>query len=138
MRDDRESSGGVGVLVAALVVLVLLVCGGGALLMTAIVFFFVRSESVGIPVPPPAATAPPFQAAHADVLAIDADGSLLWNGAPITSSELRQRLDGLKNAAGPPRSVILRTSRAAPAATRDELVQLLNDRGVSYLEEASQ
>lgn len=137
MRDDRESSSGAGVVIAAVaVVLVLLVCGGGALAVAGIWLFRVSAPHVAQP-PPPVVTAIPAQAPHVDVLSIEADGSLLWNDMPVSSVELRERLEVLKNASGPPRSVIVRSDGAAPTATRDEVVQLLNDRGISYIAEES-
>ena len=133
MRDDRESSAGVGMAIAAVaVVLVLLVCGGGALALAGL---FVHRMSAQHVAQPPVVSAVPAQAALVDVLEIEADGSLLWNDSPVVSGELRQRLDELKNSPGPPRSVIVRSDIAAPPGTRDEVVQLLNDRGISYIAE---
>jgi biopolymer transport protein ExbD len=133
MRDDRESSSGAGVMIAAVaVVVVLLMCGGGALVAAGLLFY-ARSQAVYVPGPPPAAPPVAAQPAHVDIVSIDADGSLLWNETPVTSVELRERLEVLTSAVGPPRSVIVRSDVAAPIATRDEVVQLLTDRGVSYI-----
>ncbi|HUE74057.1 MAG TPA: biopolymer transporter ExbD, partial [Pirellulaceae bacterium] len=135
--DDRESSAGIGVVIAGVaVVIVLMLCGGGAMLAAGL--FFYRASARPLALSPPAVvSAVPAQAAHVDVLAIDAEGSLLWNETPVTSVELRERLEVLKIASGPPRSVIVRSDVAAPIATRDEVVQLLNDRGISYIAEES-
>jgi biopolymer transport protein ExbD len=141
MRDDRENSGGAGVVIAAVAVAaVLLVCGGGALAAAGLFFF--RMSAAHVAAPPPASTAvssaPTVQSAaaatpaHTDILAIDAEGMLLFNDAPITTAELRERLDELKKGAGPPRPMILRADEA-PAESRDEVVQLLSDRGVRYI-----
>ena len=133
MRDDRESSSGAGVVIAAVVVaVVLLMCGGGAMVAAGLLFY-ARSQAVYVPGPPPATPPVAAQSAHVDIVSIDADGSLLWNETPVTSVELRERLEMLTSAAGPPRSVIVRSDVAAPPATRDEVVQLLTDRGVSYI-----
>jgi biopolymer transport protein ExbD len=133
MRDERESSGGAGIVIAAVaVVLILLLCGGGALLLAGLFVYRVSAPQVA---PPPAVSAVPAPSGHADILSIEADGSLLWNESPIVSGELRQRLDELKNAGGPPRSVIVRSDIAAPAGSREEVVQLLSDRGVSFIME---
>ena len=135
MRDDRENSAGVGVVIAGVAVaVVLLLCGGGAMVAAGLFFYRASARPVATP-PPPVVTAIPAQAPHVDVLAIEADGSLLWNDVPVTSVELRERLEVLKTSSGPPRSVIVRSDVAAPPATRDEVVQLLNDRGISYIAE---
>ena len=135
MHNDRESSGGAGIVIAAvLVVVVLLVCGGGALAAAGFLFFRMSAAPMAMPPPAQVTSSGPAQA-HADIVSIAADGSLLWNDAPVSAAELRQRLDELKNATGPPRSVILRQDPAAPPAARDEIVQLLADRQVSYIVE---
>ncbi len=136
MRDDRdrESSGGTGVLIAAAaVVVVLLVCGGGALAAAGLLYFRMSAAPIAVPPPPavPPVSSVPAPAEH--VLAIDADGAFFWNDAPISSAELRERLDELKRSSVPPGSVIVRSDPAAPSASRDEVVQLLNDRQVSYV-----
>jgi biopolymer transport protein ExbD len=137
MPDDREGSSGAGVVIAAVaVVLVLLVCGGGALALAGLFVYRISASPAAMPAPPPPVSVVP-QTAHVDVVSIEADGSLLWNDSPVTTAELRQRLDELKNAVGPPRSVILKSDAAAPAASRDEVVQLLTDRGIGYIVEGA-
>ena len=134
MPDDRESSGGIGIAIAAVAVVVLLLCGGVALAAAGFLFLRISSAPMAMPPPAPVVSAVPALA-HADVLSITADGSLLWNDAPVSAAELRQKLDELTSAGGPPRSVILRQDAAAPPAARDEVVQLLTDRQVSYIVE---
>jgi biopolymer transport protein ExbD len=132
MSQDQGSSAATGCLIAAVVVVVLVVCGGGALIMAGALIFVRDSRNAGPNVAPP----PPAVAAHADVLAIDADGTLLWNDEQVMKAELASRLDEVKNAAGPPRSIIVRVNRAAPPASRDEVLQIINDRGLGYIEES--
>ncbi|HZL88599.1 MAG TPA: hypothetical protein VFB96_09525 [Pirellulaceae bacterium] len=131
MSQDQGSSAATGCLIATLVVVVLVVCGGGALVVAG-ALFFVRSSSNSAP---NVAPVPPAVVAHADVLVVDADGTLLWNDEQIMKAELASRLDALKNAAGPPRSILVRVHRAAPPASRDEALQIINDRGLGYIEE---
>lgn len=131
MSQDQGSSAATGCLIATLVVVVLVVCGGGALIVAGALFFVRGSSNAG----PNVAPVPPAVAAHADVLVIDADGSLLWNDQQVMKAELATRLGELKNAAGPPRSIIVRVHRAAPPASRDEMLQILKDRGLGYIEE---
>ena len=136
MPDDRESSSGAGVVIAAVAVaVVLLVCGGGALAAAGLFFFRMSAVQVAAPPPaPPVQSAAPASAANTDILAIDAEGTLLFNDVPVTTAELRERLAELKKGAGPPRPLILRAGEA-PAESRDEIVQLLSDRGVSFVVE---
>ena len=131
MRDDRASSAGTGVLIVGLAVVVAFFCGGGALLATGF-FFYLRTSQVASS--PPLKVSVPVQQAHVDVLAIESDGTLLWNQQPMMKSELTRRLEDLRNAPGPPRSIILRANDAPPGAT-EEVVQLLADREVSFVVE---
>lgn len=131
MREDRDSSTSTGALVAVLAVVMGLVCGGGALLLAG-TLFYVRAAQVAPPVPPAPVAAAPVQAAADDVLTIQADGTLLWNDEPIVPPELRSRLDEVNDSGDLPRAVVLRIDEAAPAAARDEILQLLSDRGVPY------
>ena len=127
MSQDEGGTAATGCLIAAVVVVVLVVCGGGVLIVAGALIFVRESRQA----PPPAAVV----VAHADVLTIDADGTLLWNDEQVMKAELGGRLDELKNAAGPPRSVIVRVHRAAPAAARDEAIQIIQDRGLGFIEE---
>jgi biopolymer transport protein ExbD len=129
MSQDEGGTAATGCLIAAVVVVVLVVCGGGALIVAGALIF--ARDSRQAPPPPPA----PVVVAHADVLTIDADGTLLWNDEQVMKAELGSRLDELKNAAGPPRSVIVRVHRAAPPAARDEAIQIIQDRGLGFIEE---
>lgn len=131
MSQDQNSSATTGCVIAAVVAVVLMVCGGGALVLAGLLF--VRSAHV----PNPAAPAPPVEAAHVDVLAIEADGSLLWNDQPLLKPELARRLDELKAAPGPPRSVMVRVDPAAPPGADEDAIRQLQDRGLGYILEGA-
>jgi biopolymer transport protein ExbD len=132
MREDRDSSTATGALVAVLAVVMGLVCGGGALLLAG-TFFYVRAAQISPPVPTAPPAAAPVQAAAADVLTIQADGTFMWNDELVVPPELRTRLDEANDSGDLPRPVVLRIDEAAPAAARDEILQLLSDRAVAYI-----
>jgi biopolymer transport protein ExbD len=67
------------------------------------------------------------------VLTIEADGTVLWNDEQVMHAELARRLDALKNAAGPPRSVIVRTDPQAPPAASEQVIRMLQDRSVTFI-----
>ena len=127
MSQDQGAAAASGCLIAAIVVVVLVVCGGGALVVAGALFFVRDTQRVQSP-PPPVAS-------HADVLAIEADGTLLWNNEQVMTTELAKRLDELESAAGPPRSVIVRTDPQAPPQASEQVLRMLGDRGVAFIME---
>lgn len=133
--DERGSAAGSGVLIAVIVVAAAVVCGGGALVLTA-AMLFTRVVHQSIPPPPPVAAVEQANAAAqigVDVLQVEADGTLNWNGLPVERAELTQRLDALKDLPGPPRSVVLRMDKNAQTVTLHEILQMLADRQLAYI-----
>lgn len=131
MQDQPSNATATGCVIAAIVVLFLVLCGGGALLLAG--FLVYRAAEVAVPAPP----APPVEtevAGHVDVLSVDNDGTLYWNDVPMAKADLSRRLEELNDDADVPRSIRVRIDPDAPTGTKDEIIQLLMDRQVSYIE----